>query len=173
MCLSNNGKYLFVANANDNSVSVISLEQKRVIEVLNAALYPDSPSGTTTNSLALGDNGKTLYIANADNNCLAVFDVSNPGKSFSKGFIPTAWYPTCVRVIKNTIFVANGKGLTSKANPNGPSPRKADVAHHAELNKKSKVEYIGGLFTGTLQAIPKPTHKQLNIYSQSVNNNTP
>ena len=41
LCLTRNDKYLFVANANDNSVSVISLEQKRVIEILNSALYPD------------------------------------------------------------------------------------------------------------------------------------
>ena len=130
----------FVANANDNSVSVISLEQKRVVEILNSAVYPNSPSGSTTNSVALSDDEKTLYIANADNNCLAVFDVSTPRKSFSKGFIPTAWYPTCVRVVKNTIFVANGKGLTSKANPLGPSPKKEDVEHHADLNKKAKVQ---------------------------------
>ncbi|MBW8326065.1 MAG: beta-propeller fold lactonase family protein [Prolixibacteraceae bacterium] len=173
LCITGNGKYLFVSNANDNSVSVISLKQKRVIEILNSAIYPDSPSGSTTNSLALGEDEKTLYIANADNNCLAVFDVSNPGKSFSKGFIPTGWYPTCVRVVKNQIFVANGKGLTSKANPYGPSPKKEDVAHHADLNKKPKVQYIGGLFRGTLQAIPKPTDTQLGIYSQSVYSNTP
>ena len=173
MCISHNDKYLFVSNANDNSVSVISVEQKRVIEILNSALYPDSPSGTTTNSVALSDDEKTLYIANADNNCLAVFDVSNPGKSFSKGFIPTGWYPSCVRVVKNNIFVTNGKGLTSKANSNGPSPKKEEVEHHAELNKKAKVQYIGGLFTGTLQSVATPNDNQLSVYSQSVYNNTP
>jgi hypothetical protein len=173
MCINRNGKYLFVANANDNSVSVISIQEKRVIEILNSALYPDSPSGTTTNSVALSEDEKTLYIANADNNCLAVFDVSSPGKSVSKGFIPTAWYPTCVRVIKNTIYVTNGKGLSSKANPNGPSPRKEDVAHHADLNKNVKVQYIGGLFPGTLQAIPLPNTTQLGIFSQAVYKNTP
>lgn len=173
MCITHDGKYLFVSNANDNSVSVISLELKRVIEILNSALFPDSPSGSTSNSVALSEDEKTLYIANADNNCLAVFDVSNPGESFSKGFIPTGWYPTCVRVVDNQIFVTNGKGLTSKANPYGPSPKKQDVAHHADLNKKTKVQYIGGLFTGTLQAIQKPNETQLSIYSQSVYNNTP
>src|SRR5665648_1002228 len=99
MCQSRNGKYLYVANANNNSVSVISTEEKIVIEVLNSALYPDSPAGSTTNSVALSNDDKTLFIANADNNSLAVFDVSKPGNSFSKGFIPTGWYPTCVRVI--------------------------------------------------------------------------
>jgi DNA-binding beta-propeller fold protein YncE len=176
MCQTRNGKYLFVANANDNSVSVISLEQKRVVEILNSAIYPNSPSGSTTNSVALSDDEKTLYIANADNNCLAVFDVSTPGKSFSKGFIPTAWYPTCVRVVKNTIFVANGKGLTSKANPYGPSPvsKEEGVEYQkAKANKNVKVQYIGGLFRGTLQAISKPTDDQLGIYSKAVYNNIP
>ncbi len=174
LCITRNGKYLFVSNANDNSVSVISTEQNREIEILNSALYPGSPSGSTTNSVALSEDEKTLYIANADNNCLAVFDVSNPGNSKSKGFIPTGWYPTCVRVIKNTIFVTNGKGLTSKANPLGPSPvsKKEAVAHHADI-KNTKVQYIGGLFTGTLQSIPKPEATKLGIYAQAVYKNTP
>jgi len=174
LCITRKGKYLFVSNANDNSVSVISTGLNKVIETLNTALYPNSPSGSTTNSLALSEDEKTLYIANADNNCLAVFDVSNPGSSKSKGFIPTGWYPTCVRVIKNTVFVTNGKGLTSKANPYGPNPisREEAVVHHAEI-KNVKVQYIGGLFTGTLQAITKPNEIQLGIYSQSVYNNTP
>ncbi len=76
LCITRNGKYLFVANANDNSVSVIDTNQMKVIETLNSALYPGSPSGSTTNSVALSSDDKTLYIANADNNCLAVFDVS-------------------------------------------------------------------------------------------------
>ncbi len=54
------------------------------METLNAALYPNAPSGSTTNSVALSSDEKTLYIANADNNCLAVFDVSQAGSSQSK-----------------------------------------------------------------------------------------
>jgi len=37
-CITKNGKYLFVANANDNSVSVIDLPTKKVIETLTASL---------------------------------------------------------------------------------------------------------------------------------------
>jgi YVTN family beta-propeller protein len=70
--LSKNGKHLFVANGNDNSVSVIDLKKRKVLEVLNSALYPDAPTGTTSNGLALSADEKTLYIANADNNALAV-----------------------------------------------------------------------------------------------------
>jgi YVTN family beta-propeller protein len=71
LCLTKNGQYLFVANANDNSVSVIETKKGEVIETLNAALYPNAPTGSTTNGLALSYDEKTLYIANADNNCLA------------------------------------------------------------------------------------------------------
>ena len=113
LLLSKNNKMLFVSNANDNSVSVIDLKTNLVIETLNAALYPDAPSGSTSNGLALSSDSKTLFIANADNNCLAVFDVSIPGKSMSKGFIPTGWYPTQVKIIGNKILVSNGKGFSS------------------------------------------------------------
>ncbi|MEI9957988.1 MAG: hypothetical protein WDM90_17175 [Ferruginibacter sp.] len=84
-------------------------KNKQVIETLTASLYPDAPQGSTTNGLALSENEKTLFIANADNNCLTVFDVSKPGNSVSKGFIPVGWYPTCVKVVGKKIFVTNGK----------------------------------------------------------------
>ena len=176
LCLTDNGKFLFVANANDNSVSVIDLMKRKVIENLNAALFSDSPMGSTTNSLALSEDNKLLYVANADNNCLAVFDVSNPGNSLSKGFIPTGWYPTCVRVIDNNIYVANGKGFTSVPNPKGPNPaKKEQEAKYQESGdqKKDKVQYIGGLFRGTLSIIPVPDQNQLSVYSTVVYNNTP
>ncbi|HXB39081.1 MAG TPA: YncE family protein, partial [Bacteroidia bacterium] len=105
MVLNKAGSLLFAANANDNSVSVIDLKQNRVIETLNAALYPNSPNGSTTDGVALSEDEKILYVANADNNCLAVFDISVPGKSTGKGFMPTGWYPSCVRILENTIYV--------------------------------------------------------------------
>jgi len=176
MCITSNGLYLFVANANDNSVSVINTKQGKVIETLNTALYPGSPSGSTTNSLALSSNQKTLYIANADNNCLAVFDVSVPGKSKGKGFIPTGWYPTCVRVTKNKILVSNGKGMTSLPNPYGPNPtRRGEEVVYQEggTEHKIKVQYIGGLFRGTLSIIDFPDANKLGLWSKSVYDNTP
>src|SRR5450759_505642 len=176
LCITGNGKYLYVANANDNSVSVIDAGQMKVIETLNSALYPGSPSGSTTNSVALSSDEKTLYIANADNNCLAVFDVTKPGSSVSKGFIPTAWYPTCVRTAKDKILVSNGKGLSSHANPYGPNPNlKGDeiVYQAAGKEQRIKVQYIGGLFRGTLEILNIPDAPQMALYSQAVYKNTP
>ncbi|MBN9296773.1 MAG: bifunctional YncE family protein/alkaline phosphatase family protein [Filimonas sp.] len=176
MCLSKNGRYLYVANANDNSVSLIDVQAGKVIETLNAALYPNAPSGSTSNGVALSENNKTLYIANADNNCVAVFDVSVPGKSRSKGFIPVGWYPTNVKVIGKKLWVANGKGFSSMANPYGPNPvaGKQKVNYQAgDANRPKDVQYIAGLFKGTLSIIDEPGDKTLGLYSRVVYSNTP
>jgi YVTN family beta-propeller protein len=148
LLLNKNGTILFVANANDNSVSVIDVKSRKVLEVLNAALYPDAPEGSSSNGLALSGDEKTLYVANADNNCLAVFDVSQTGKSKSKGYIPTGWYPTNIKVIGKRIFVSNGKGFSSFPNPDGPNPVKTQplvVRHVGDTSAKVRAGYIGGL----------------------------
>lgn len=174
ICQTADGKWLFVANANDNSVSVINTKTLTVSEILNSALYPNSVPGSTTNSVALSGDNKTLYIANADNNCLAVYDVSTPGSGRPEGFIPVGWYPTCVRTIGNTIYVANGKGFTSMPNPHGPNPYGDELSFQkGDTSAVKTVQYIGGLFKGTLSIIQKPTGGQLAAYSKMVYNNTP
>lgn len=175
ICLTHSGKYLFVANANDNTVSVIDIKKRKILETLNTALYSSILSGSTTNGLALSANEKQLYIANADNNCLAVFDVSKPGSSKAMGFIPTGWYPTCVRVINKKIYVSNGRGFSSMANPHGPNPvsRKQIVELHRGTESTAPVQYIASLFKGTLSIIDVPSTQLLSVYSQAVYDNTP
>lgn len=176
LILSKNGRYVYIANAGDNSVSVIDIPKRKVLETLNAALFPDAPTGSATNGLALSTDQKKLYVANADNNCLAVFDISFPGFSRSLGFIPTGWYPTSVRVSGKTILVCNGKGYQSMANPKGPNPLKKEeevIYQKGDTLKQVPVQYIGGLFKGTLSFIPEPGKEQLAAYSLAVYKNTP
>ena len=176
MCLTKDGRYLFVANANDNSVSIIDTREDKVTETLNAAMYPDAPIGSTSNGLALSHDEKTLYIANADNNCLAVFDISIPGSSRSKGFIPVGWYPTNVKVLGKKIFVSNGKGFTSAANPYGPDPseqRQKVIYQKSDSSRPADVQYIGGLFKGTMSIIDVPDEKTMGAYSKAVYENVP
>ena len=155
LVISRDGKWLFVANSNSNSVSVVNTSTHRVVETLNAALYPDALIGSTTNALALSEDDKTLYVANADNNCLAVFDVSNPGNSAAKGFIPTGWFPTGVKVLGQKILVLNGMGMTSYVK-----------------TKEFSADFKWG-FRGTMSIIDVPDKPQLNRYSKQVYTNTP
>ena len=155
MLLAAGGKYLYVANANRNTVTVFETDSGRAIETIRSSLFPDALPGSTPNSLALAPDGKTLFVANANNNTVAVFDVAIPGKSRSLGFIPVGWYPTSVRVSVDGkhLLVANGKGIIPKANRFGPQPGVAAPA--------STVEYIGSLFRGTLSVIDLPARSVL------------
>jgi YVTN family beta-propeller protein len=176
LLFTQDGKHLFVPNGNDNTVSVIETSSYKLIEHITASLYPDSPIGSTPSGVALSPDEKTLYVANGDNNCLAVFDVSKKGQSRSKGFIPTGWYPTSVKTIGNKIYVANGKGFSSKPNPKGPNPLASKKAQEKGANpeaNKAVVEYIGGLFKGTLSIMEVPDEKTLATYSHVVFLNTP
>ncbi len=166
MVQTSDGRYLYVANGNENTVSVIDVANRKVIETLTTSLFPDAPAGSTPNGLALSEDQNTLYIANADNNCLAVFDVAERGESRSRGFIPTGWYPTAVREVGGKIYVANGKGLTSMANPGGPQPTMTAA-------ERDKAEYIGGLFDGNLTIIDLPDEELLAGYTQLTYENTP
>jgi DNA-binding beta-propeller fold protein YncE len=154
MTLTRSGKRLFVANASRNTVTVFDTDSGQALETISAALYPQAPPGSTPNSLALSPDEQMLFVANADNNIVAVFDVGTPGKSRSLGFIPVGWYPTSVRVTPDGrhLLVANGKGLTSKANPRGPQPG-------VSVSTESTVQYIGRLFQGTLSIIDLPSRK--------------
>ncbi|MEY4114109.1 MAG: hypothetical protein RLZ76_802 [Bacteroidota bacterium] len=174
--LNKKGDRLFVANSNDNSVSVIRTNDMRTIETLNAALYADAVPGSTTNGLALSADEERLYIANADNNALAVFEVADAGSSRSLGFIPVGWYPTNVRVVGKKVFVTNGKGFNSLANPNGPNPlgnKQKVIFQKGDASKPAAVEYIGGLFKGTMSIFEEPSEQLLGSYSKAVYANTP
>ncbi len=169
------GTLLYVANANDNSVSVIKTATNTVIETMSTTLYPIALTGSTTNGLALSPDEKMLYIANADNNCLAVFDVTTAGNSKSQGFVPVGWYPTSVKVLGNKILVSNGKGNTSMANPEGPQPisKFDNSGYQTGSTANSRLQYIAGLFKGSLSMIDVPNQDQLKTYTKQVYANTP
>ena len=165
MLESPDGGRLFVANANENTVSVIDIERRKVVETLSTSLYPKAPEGSTPNALALTPDGKTLYVANADNNYVTVIDVSVPGNAKSLGFVPVGWYPTSVKVppSRDVLLVANGKGELSRANPKGPNPNV----------RSAEEEYIGSMFKGTLSRIPLPDVRTLASFTAEVYNNSP
>jgi DNA-binding beta-propeller fold protein YncE len=161
MLLTKSGRLLYVANASRNTVTVIDTEKGAAVETLFASILPTALPGATPNGLALSPDEKTLFVANACNNNIAVFDVARPGRSRALGFIPCGWYPTSVRVTPDGrhLLVANGKGASSKPNPDGPQPRP---------KAKDTVEtHIGGLFQGTLSVIDLPRRGHLEKWLES------
>jgi DNA-binding beta-propeller fold protein YncE len=160
-------KTLYVACSNSTRVSVIRTEDGKALETINCALYPNAPNGNTPNSLCLTPDGELLFVANADANNIAVFNVATPGKSKPLGFIPTGMYPTSVRYNPKykQLYVANGRGTSTRANPKGPNPL---------IEKNPAItEYIAGLYRGTLSVIDLPTEEKMIEYSKQANKCSP
>jgi DNA-binding beta-propeller fold protein YncE len=149
MALSRAADRLFVANANDNTVTVLDTSTGRASDTLWATLFPNSPRGSTPNSLALSPDEKTLFASNANIDAVAVFDVTSPGHGRCLGFIPSGWYPTSVRVTAGQLLIINGKGNTALPNPDGPQPE-------LRLTRK-KATYTGSMYKGTLDIVDLPT----------------
>jgi YVTN family beta-propeller protein len=163
MVATKDGDRLFVANANRNTVTVIDLKTGRPIETIGTAIDPKAPPGSTPNSLSMSPDESLLFVANANTNDVAVINVQAPGKSAPQGFIPAGWYPTSVRVARDgkTVYIANGKGLFSMANREGPNP----VTKGG--NDKTR-QYIAGLLRGSLSSVPMPTPAAMAGYSRTV-----
>ncbi len=159
LALTPDGRRLFVACASTNAVWVVDVAERRALEQIKVALYPEAPHGSTPNGLGLSPDAKTLLVANADNNSVAVVDVEKPGESAVRGFIPTGWYPTAARFTRDgkRILVLSGKGLRSEANPRGPE----------------EPFYIGQLLHGSLSLLDAPDPATLASYTKTVYRLTP
>lgn len=179
MALSPDGR-LFVACSGDNTVHVFKTQKveapdgdpdesrppiPQLHEIISTSLYPSSPEGSTPIGVAISADGKLLYVANADNNDITVVDVSNAEASMVRGFIPVGWYPSCLKVIGQKIFVANGKGDTRASFP----------AKSAKPNwdKKLRFDSPPKTFAAYVSIIDSPDEKQLGEYTEQVRRNSP
>lgn len=137
---------VFVANANDDTLSLLAPDLQKVQRTLKLSAYPGAPLASTPTALAFAPDGKRLYVALAGLNALAVLD---PATGAELGRIPTAWYPSSVVVAPDgrTLYVACAKGL-------GAGPRK------------------GGRPTwdmdGALEVIPTPDEAALEAMTRKV-----
>jgi YVTN family beta-propeller protein len=160
---------LFVACASSDCVSVVDPARAAVIETIRTPLFPRAPEGSTPDALALAPDGRTLYVANADNNCVAVLDISLPGHSQVKGFIPTGWYPTAVAVTPDnrTLLVGVGKGLRTE--PNFPTAKEQEQGGVRAFH----YPYSPTFLSGALSIVPIPDAAQLLGYTDRVYRNYP
>jgi YVTN family beta-propeller protein len=158
---------LFVAAANTNTVFVVNVDENKelmVRETLNVALTPRHPLGMTPTALAISADQKMLFTVCSDANTVAVTDISEQ-RSRLLGFIPTGWYPTAARILKDgTILVLNGRGLQSFPNPKAPGPFGAPAV---EGGGDPRRDYVGNLQTGTMSVIPPLTGETLAQYTKS------
>ncbi|MCL4218568.1 MAG: YncE family protein, partial [Candidatus Hydrogenedentes bacterium] len=110
MAFSPDGKRLYVANANSDTISVINTLKNKRVDTISTRPMADMPFGSAPNALAVSPDGKLLYVANGGNNCIAVINLR---KKKVAGLIPTGWYPGSVKLTEDgkLLIVANTKGV--------------------------------------------------------------
>jgi YVTN family beta-propeller protein len=148
IALSADGKTLYVANANSDTVSCLRAKTLEVEQTVLVRPDPALPFGSATNALSLSPDGRTLYACNGGNNAVAV--ISLEGKGTVKGFIPTGWYPGAVVSNDKHLFVANIKGEGSRT------------------RKVGKLGWNTHLHRGTISKIAIPNAERLKDYTAQV-----
>jgi YVTN family beta-propeller protein len=122
--LNRSGSRLFVTCATTNEIAVIDTNSETLIAKLTDA-PPSKTQGSTPNALALSEDGTKLFVAEADNNAVAVFNLSKRvadeknalGSDQLIGRLPVEWYPTALLMTPDRLYVLNGKGKGTHANP--------------------------------------------------------
>lgn len=157
---------LFVSCGHTNNVISFDLKTGLRLEVINTALGPKAPAGSTPNSLALAPDGKMLYVANADNNSVAVIGVEERGKSKMLGFLPTGWYPTFVTTSADgkRVIVASGKG-------NGTGPNRVKRPIDPIAPAAGSFQHMGDQLNGLVSFIDTPDAKTLAGLTKQVYDN--
>ncbi len=110
LCLDGSRSTLYVANSNEDSVSVIDVEKRFIKQTLN--VKPDSSLmfGSMPGGVLLQSNKKHLFVPLSGNNLIAVFDAATLKPV---GHIPTAWFPGAVAEQGGVIWIPNQKGIGS------------------------------------------------------------
>jgi len=118
LALSPNGKYVVVANAGSDTLSVIATPTDRIVETIFVRQSPGDPFGAQPDALVFDKTGDKLFVCNGTQNAVAVVQF-NPGHSQLLGLIPVGWFPGAIvfDASRKQIYVANLKGLSRGLGP--------------------------------------------------------
>src|SRR5205823_8697034 len=113
LVVSADQRWLVVANAGSDTLSVIDTHQDKVVETIWARQNPADLFGAQPNGLAFDKSGRKLFACNGTQNAIAVFEF-DPGKSKLLGLIPVGWFPGAIvsDARRRSIYAANIKGLS-------------------------------------------------------------
>lgn len=163
LALSTDGKLLYVACANSDTVAIIDTTAGVVLQSLNVRPDEKLPFGSMPNGVALAPDGQTLYVSLAGNNAVGVVrlgqrDGDGTGSARGRGragamtgFIPAGWYPGALAVRGGTLYVANIKGVGSRT-----------------LRDPDKGGWNSHWHRGSATRVPVPDEATLSKYSDQV-----
>jgi len=152
-------RFVYVANGNDDDISVINTKTNRVSETISVRLNREKNPyfGDSPNGLALSQDGKTLYVSNGMDDALAVVALGKKASATSQnsnskleGFIPTAAYPAGIALShKNTLYVADIEGIGARLT----SKNKHNRAYQTVNREDGKIPTAGAFNTHRMLAV--------------------
>jgi YVTN family beta-propeller protein len=166
LLLTPNRRFVCVANANSDTISVIATATDKVIETIPVRWQAQDLFGASPNALATDARGKTLYVCNGTQNAVGViafhpgksrflglFPTGKAGNSKLVGMIPTGWFPGAIVFdgSRRKLYVANVKGTLPDRTY---APNRRGYNSHQHL--------------GTLSFISLPDHTALAQQTQTV-----
>lgn len=160
LAASPDGRYICVANANEDTVSVIDSKRDAVVETISTRPAADLLFGSAPNAIAFGGDGKTLYVSNGTNNAVAVV-AFDPPHSRMLGCFPVGWYPAGLTIDpeRKTLMVANVKG-------NGK--QSTETKGKKKVKEKNVWGYNSLKHLGTVSIVPLPKAEDLPRHTATV-----
>jgi YVTN family beta-propeller protein len=106
---------LFVANTNDDTISVIDATEDKVVQTIQTRPWPSSDVGYQPNSIAMTSDGH-LLVTLGRANAVAVYqyhgDPQEPVNFI--GLLPTDYYPKTIATVGDQIVVTNTRGIDAR-----------------------------------------------------------
>ena len=133
--LSKDQSRLYVACADDDAIDVVDTATDRVTQRISVGL--PQGVGASPNGLALAPDG-TLYVSLGAENAVAEI---RDGKLIARA--PAGWYPAGVAVDAKNVYVIDGKGERSRANP------------EFDPTAKHGSGYVAAMLFGSVRTIPR------------------
>jgi YVTN family beta-propeller protein len=153
-------KFIYVANATNDSISVIDPETDAVVAQIELKVPRlEKLRGVLPFGICLSPDERRLYVACSALNAVAVVDVE---RRQLLGYIPAGWFCSLVNVSTDgrLLFVASAKGLGS--GPNGGSGFVAPP----------RGTHPGDIMQGILQIVELPDQAGLDAFTRQVLENT-
>jgi YVTN family beta-propeller protein len=161
--LYQDGLTLFVANSNDDSVSLIDEHTNTVAQTVRTNPVPGATVGSYANAISMPD-ANTVLVSIGRDNAIAVYKYTGLYNHLQyRGLIPTDWYPVQVQpdsaLGAGDIVVTNDRGIGDR----GPQ---------ATINKGPDTNPATGYNTyddtGTVTTFAMPGYAQLPGLTQTV-----
>jgi YVTN family beta-propeller protein len=162
--------YLLVANAYDDTISVIDSTRNTVERTINLGLpigVPDEKTpayGAGPNSIAVDAVNNVAYVALYNANAVAVVDLNENVQFPIKGLIPVAYAPSSVVLdtTDNVLLVADDKGIGTTGFQNTPPENSTTTSHGSPQGLNTHQDL------GIVSIVPIPDQSTLTTMAKQV-----